>query len=276
MKKIILLLVFLNAINSFGQITYQATYTYVAYPLKLHLSGYKLEEFDGSQIILYNTNHTVYQTITIPAFSVAINKVGYVSENLFDLDSGIEYLVYYNGGTTATNVVIIYDESGAILFQRDSCSIDPTHSYYLQGGFESRTPIYYDGVNTNMRLGHPSGFLVYTLPGTIPCVECGSNIISAIIPIELSNTSYHSLCAAPNPTTDDTKISYKLPIGNQFGEITIYNISGVEIKKFKVSSTFDFITLSTKELPEGSYLYSLTTDGNLLETKKLIVIKNYR
>jgi hypothetical protein len=275
MKNVIFLLVSLIAFSSTGQITYQATYANVVYPVKLNLSGYKLEEYNSStnQIILYNTNNTVYKTINIPSYSEPVNKVGYVSENLFALDSAIEYLVYYYGSTTATNVVIIYREDSTILFQRDSCSIDPTWSYYLQGGFESRTPIYYDGVNTKMRLGYSSGYLIYTLPGTIPCVECESNIITGMVAPNSSNSNNYSLSSAPNPANESTKIIYKLPTGVQFGEIIIYNVYGTEIKKFKVSSTFDFISLSTENLPSGMYLYSLIADGKLLESKKLIIIK---
>ena len=84
---------------------------------------------------------------------------------------------------------------------------------------------------------------------------------------------YKSLSAYPNPSFDHTTIEYKLPKGVEKGEIIIYNLNGIEIKKYLVDDTFSNLVLDNNDLPSGTYLYSLKTKDKILETKKIVVTK---
>ncbi|MBC8046684.1 MAG: T9SS type A sorting domain-containing protein [Fimbriimonadaceae bacterium] len=77
----------------------------------------------------------------------------------------------------------------------------------------------------------------------------------------------------PNPSVNTTRIEYKLPEGIYSGEIVFYDLQGKEIKRFKVDSTFDSLSISTSEIPAGTYYYQLQTSTENSEGKKMVVIK---
>lgn len=79
--------------------------------------------------------------------------------------------------------------------------------------------------------------------------------------------------AYPNPSSHSTRIDYKLPTHTNEGEIIFYDLGGNEIKRFKVNNSADHLSLSTADIPAGTYLYHLQASGTSSDGKKLIVIK---
>ncbi len=277
MKKIFLLLVLIVCLNSFNaQITLDNTYsgsTNITL-VKLHVSGYKYIKWVGgsSTIQLYNVNHSLFKTMTVPTINPGTQVLSYVSENLFDTDNMVEYVMqtYSNPGYK----VYIFKENGTLLISQDSAVISQSNS----GVFGNQDGIFFDGLNTKMKLtlwgGNPAAIVkhqIYTLPGSIPCIECSaSGTVVGISSPGATNPS--GAVFYPNPVTDQLKLKYELPKDYNNAEIMIYDLQGKLIETFKVTDTFDFIYLPS-DYNNGLYLYSLNVDGKTIKTEKIILNK---
>lgn len=81
-----------------------------------------------------------------------------------------------------------------------------------------------------------------------------------------------SLSAYPNPAVNNVKLSYSIPSNYSNAEISVRNMVGKTVKtipaKIGVKSVAN---ISTMELPNGVYFYSIVADGVTLSTKKLVV-----
>ncbi|WP_084680375.1 T9SS type A sorting domain-containing protein [Chryseobacterium luteum] len=76
----------------------------------------------------------------------------------------------------------------------------------------------------------------------------------------------------PNPTKNGTSISYYLPKNAQTASIEIYNISGQLVKSLPLRERGSgTITLSGSELQSGTYVYKMTTDGKVTDSKKMLI-----
>src|SRR5437868_5835230 len=74
--------------------------------------------FSVTYFVLYNPDHTIYKTITVPQISGKRARfISYVTETLFDLDSLVEYLLYYYpiGGNGLISEVRVVSENGNTL-----------------------------------------------------------------------------------------------------------------------------------------------------------------
>jgi hypothetical protein len=77
---------------------------------------------------------------------------------------------------------------------------------------------------------------------------------------------------APNPFTSNTVIEYRLADNVKNAMICIYDLNGVQLKCVLLDITASGqITISANELKAGMYLYSLLVDGNLIDTKRMIL-----
>ncbi|MES2679614.1 MAG: T9SS type A sorting domain-containing protein [Bacteroidota bacterium] len=285
MKKIVLffaLLVFLSRFSA--QITFDNMYNCSSIYLslnKFHLSGYKYVKADGATIQVYNINHSLFKTITIPPQPYPVLRVKYVSEQLFNQDTLIEYTIStykFTSGTPSTQNAQfkIYNENGTLLMFKDSANLSETGINQVASVFGNSEAVYFDGVNTKMQLstmaiGLPGTTLIYTLPGTIPCVQCSASGTLTGKP-SISNPGTTSPVFYPNPVTDQLKLKYELPKDYKSAEIKIYDLQGKLIETFKVTDTFDFIYLPS-DYNNGLYLYSLNVDGKAIKTEKIILNK---
>ena len=77
----------------------------------------------------------------------------------------------------------------------------------------------------------------------------------------------------PNPSSSQTHIPYTLPQGETAGEIIFYDMTGAEVKRYKVDKTFSDLIITTADLSAGSYYYQLQTPHSKSEGKKLVVVK---
>ena len=277
MKNSILIALMAITFNSMAQITLEHTYSGAASSggqtfidvIHLTSSGYKYMVVDnGTQKIrLYNLNHTVFRTISIPAqpqpqygFSIS-----YVSDQLFNTNaSDIEYMIS-NRNTQTTQKITIYDETGNVLFnQVDSVNNAITRITY--------TP---DGVKMFIFNGNTdSSAYVYNLPGQLPCNDCANGIISGFAANEESNAPEINISNSyPNPATNSTRIDYTLPSGVDEGQIVFYDLNGKELKRFRVDRSFDHLLISTADISSGTYYFQLQTSDQASVGRKLVVIK---
>jgi len=74
----------------------------------------------------------------------------------------------------------------------------------------------------------------------------------------------------PNPFNESTMIRYTLPQGTS-GVINIYNAGGILVKSFKTNGSGQAI-VKANELKAGTYTYTLSVNGKLAGTKKLVLV----
>ncbi len=78
----------------------------------------------------------------------------------------------------------------------------------------------------------------------------------------------------PNPFTTDTEIKYRLPATTQTAALYVYNMNGQQIETYPISSFQEgTIIISAGTLDAGMYLYSLIADGQVIDTKRMILTK---
>lgn len=267
-KLVVFLMTILSSILTNAQITMEKEYSQGGVSnndlsiVKLYSSGYKYQTINKktNEIKLYNLNHSLFKTITIPFQTDQVWEVLYISEKLFNTDSSdIAYLVQ---GLSPEHYIKIYDETGKDLLTVDSASLGGYNSLY---GYD---PIFKTDSGTKMILNsNIYGWgRVYSLPGTdktnlIPTVENNDFNISS-----LSNPY-------PNPSDEYTRIDYKLPSGVNEGEMVFFDVNGRKIKQFNIDRSFGYLIISTTDLPAGTYYYTLQTVHGITEGKKMIIIK---
>ena len=79
---------------------------------------------------------------------------------------------------------------------------------------------------------------------------------------------------APNPFNQSTQISYYVPQTAGNAMIMVTDINGKNIKTIQLGAMGSGqISLQTSQLMSGTYTYSLYVDGNLIDTKKMILAK---
>lgn len=88
-----------------------------------------------------------------------------------------------------------------------------------------------------------------------------------------SNTTAFLKQNAPNPSDNNTVISYYAPNETKNAQIIVSDINGSVIKTFTLSKGEGQVTLRRGELPTGTYNYTLYVNNSKIDTKQMIVIK---
>ncbi|MBN1416312.1 MAG: tail fiber domain-containing protein [Bacteroidales bacterium] len=80
----------------------------------------------------------------------------------------------------------------------------------------------------------------------------------------------------PNPFTESTRIEYYLPDDIGSAAIFIYDMSGLQLKSIPVSGTeYGNVTINGNELKAGMYMYTLIANGQVIDTKRMILTDQY-
>lgn len=77
----------------------------------------------------------------------------------------------------------------------------------------------------------------------------------------------------PNPFKEQTCIRFKLTENVQEAFIYIFDMTGKTIKRFPISFEKESISVSGYELGEGMFLYSLIVNGQVIDTKRMVITK---
>ena len=78
----------------------------------------------------------------------------------------------------------------------------------------------------------------------------------------------------PNPFSVDTKIKYELPLTTKAASLYIYDMNGSQIAQYPISTFGESeIIVSGGVMDAGMYLYSLIADGQVVDTKRMILTK---
>ncbi|MBW7914657.1 MAG: T9SS type A sorting domain-containing protein, partial [Taibaiella sp.] len=80
---------------------------------------------------------------------------------------------------------------------------------------------------------------------------------------------------SPNPFDRSTEIRYYIPERIETANIIIFDLNGKQLKNFTIDTRGDGgITLESGAWIPGMYLYSLTVDGVIADTKRMILSGN--
>lgn len=273
MKTFLLAILMLLCFGARAQITLEYTFdsasTCPSQGLGAQLMLIKFEEsgdkyirinYDNMSICVYNMNHTLEKRVSFADLPCGIHgNILYLSENLFNTDSKMEFM--YSGSAGGGGVYTgIYNEDGEMLFSEPGAPLIKTNTPLQQ------YPVYNTDNGTKMILSYPSGEAkVFNLPGTLNAGISKYNN-------ELIN-QYKISAAYPNPAPGYTKIEYNLPEGTGHGEIVLYDLSGKEIKRFSIDSNSNTLEITGNEIPAGTYYYNLQVNFGSSECRKLIIIK---
>lgn len=78
----------------------------------------------------------------------------------------------------------------------------------------------------------------------------------------------------PNPFNETTVVEYVLPETTLKAALYIYDMQGKQLKHFDVSDkSKKSVEINGNELPAGMYLYSLVVDGDVTDTKRMLLTK---
>lgn len=85
-----------------------------------------------------------------------------------------------------------------------------------------------------------------------------------------SNLLYQN---TPNPFKEQTTIRFSLADDVQDAAICIFDMTGKTIKKLPISSGMNSVSVGGYELGEGMFLYSLIVNGQVIDTKRMVISK---
>jgi len=288
MKKIFILPALLCclffSIDSKSQITYETTFNVgILSEVYLRSSGWKFMDLNivSHQLTLYNLDYSVYKSIAIPSGGGTLTNVYFITENLFDNDStDLEYAAMYGAGSGFNTfpITTIFDETGNQLFSADS--VYPSGGDWLLYFGYSPFPILATDSGTFMLL-NSNGFpilprtKIYKLPGTFDlptCCESGSFLGGTNQYLTGYNSGFN-MYSAPNPAKNFTKVYFELPENITTGQLVFFNTLANEVKRFTVDDLFNYIQVSTDDLPSGTYSYKIITSQGASEGKQLVVVQ---
>ncbi len=280
MKNILLIYLIVFGINTNAQINLEQTYS--VNPTFGHnfslvnftSAGYKYAQVnpDSSFIKLFNLNHSLYKTIIVPPQPKPQYKflVFYLSDELFNTNSSdIEY-VLENRDSSNNEQITIYDEFGNMLFKKTYINWQFGYEFGLYSG-----PIRYtsSGVKLILFSAYDSSSYVYSLPGSLPCHDCSNGVVTSIATAGGGTAQSEKISNYPNPSVGQTTVEYNLPKGVTTADLVFYNMTGQEVKRFKVTNAFHDIIISTTDLDAGTYYYQIQTATGFNAGKKMVVIK---
>lgn len=282
-KKLVILFIMLSACKiSFSQVTLDYTYpasstgNSVNFALiEIYPGEYKYAFYDmgASNLSLYNLNHTLFQSITIPATFNGNDwfQVMYVTRSLFDCDtSNIEYLLNYGfigapGGTTP--YVKIVRDNGTVLFTETNASA------LTQGWANlSMGPVYSTPNGAKMDLYNANWDLkIYSLCGQLPpSYLSGPGNTTGL---SSGNAENFINRVYPNPSKNKITIDYSFPDDVRQAELFLYDANGKETRRLKIGPAFKSVQLDTDGMNAGVYNYVINADGRLFKGSQLVIVK---
>ena len=85
-----------------------------------------------------------------------------------------------------------------------------------------------------------------------------------------SNVLYQN---TPNPFKEKTVIRFSLADDVSNASICIFDMTGKTLKKLPISSGMESVSVGGYELGEGMFLYSLIVNGQVIDTKRMVISK---
>ncbi len=101
----------------------------------------------------------------------------------------------------------------------------------------------------------------------------GLTTIDNVKDVELSG-DYSLAQNVPNPFRGSTKIDYSIPANSKSASIDFFNNAGQRLKTVNLEQFGKgSIDLTNSNLPSGVYSYTLSVDGQIIDTKKMSILR---
>jgi hypothetical protein len=200
---------------------------------------YTISDTTTNQVKLYNEDYSLYKSAAISRPSGYSMTIYYPSEQLFNTNSSIEFMIHFmkytslNGYTTK---ILIYDENASIIKDFGTYNYFAI-PYIITKGSLSKLLIKGGSKNSSSQFVDQ----VYSLPGS-PANKINNLKSSNMQP------------PFPNPSNTFINLPYKLENG-QNTTMSIYNSNGQLIEQKQIASTFDKILLNVNSYQSGIYFY---------------------
>lgn len=206
------------------------------------------------------------------------SDAGYISDKLSKLNA----ISYYKIEPKAAKAIINYGDTAITSSKPTLIESQDLAKQHFALSAESLEEIYPDLVYTNDD-GSKSINYVEMIPLLVQSInelkaeikELKSNTNGTTNIDNTSNYSEPSLSQnSPNPFTTLSQIKLYVPDNIKNATICIYDLSGKQIEKINIANRGEIqISLSSSNLNDGMYLYSLITDGKIIATKRMIITK---
>jgi hypothetical protein len=91
-------------------------------------------------------------------------------------------------------------------------------------------------------------------------------------PIEANEVQMTLSQNLPNPFSNETRITVKLPEDVKSAYLALYDLRGKQVTSMPVSPKgSSIVILFAEKLEQGTYIYSLIADGKILDSKRMVV-----
>lgn len=107
----------------------------------------------------------------------------------------------------------------------------------------------------------------------IPDIEGGNHQKRSTASTAAKNLRVNTLSILPNPSKNQSQISWYPLSENTAASLQLYNAMGKKVAEYDVSNGLNRYTLSTNDLPNGIYMCVLVADDTIQQQAKLIVLK---
>ncbi|MDB4583900.1 T9SS type A sorting domain-containing protein [Draconibacterium sp.] len=264
MKKLILSTVFvLYVFITYAQVTLDKKYDYSTSVVKLKTEGYKyyLMDVPNAQCRIYNLDHSLFKTINcnVPT-DFYLADINYISEKVFDDDSGIELVcTYYKYVPVGDSYYYEYDskiinEDGSLIQEIDGGRyiyiVQTDEDIYKVFAYCYDYSVFPEKVWTN----------IYNLPE--------SAVYSAFLN---DNSPGILLDAFPNPASETVKVVYNLPENIASGKLHLIDNNGRLLEQFLIDNHSDHLALDVSSFVSGVYHYFIEYGNTKTESKKLVI-----
>ncbi|MFY9150435.1 MAG: T9SS type A sorting domain-containing protein [Prolixibacteraceae bacterium] len=264
MKQIILTsLLAISMLVGYSQVTLQKTYNYSTTVVKLESLGYKyyLMDVPNSQVRIYNMDHSLFKTVNcnVPN-GYFLADIKYVSENLFNSDSQIEFVyTYYKYVSTSSSYYYIY---GSRIINENGTNLQT---------IEGARYIY-----VNKTGDAEYKLFAYCFDYSVFPEKVWTNIYglsgSLLTEINISGKNQDTfLNAWPNPASNIVQIAYELPENVKNAQLYLLDPNGRPVKNYMIDNHTDNLALNLNDLSAGTYLYFIEYGNKRTEVKKIIV-----
>lgn len=261
MKKLFLALALLISVAGKSQVTLEHSYpANEASILIYNLEGvgyrYMTTNRTNNTINLYDGNHNLWKSIDakIPA-GYSMRSAMYPSTKLFDLDTGVEVLVFYYKPNNYKAQIV--DETGSIL------NIIPFAEQGVVQRFDTSWKLVLSMVDyTNTSAPVVNYSEVYSLPGQFLGMRTTKPNNNNNDPADL---------LYPNPTDDKATLEYTLPNGTEKGTVQLLNTNGTLLRTYSVNQNSGKLIIQRDGLPSGTYVITTISNGVASPAKQIVL-----
>ncbi len=235
----------------------------VFYPCRISESEIKYVHIDDYTITLYNLDHSVFKTMTVPLQILGDNEdVLFISTTLFDTDSTtVEYLVEGKdlSGTWGTHI-----------FNENNTQVFTAPGYYLwqQIIVLGKSKLFPNVINTDqgsklLLLNVNGGVRIWSLPGTYYSYS-GTGDDDNLLEMDLG-------LPAPNPSATRIIIPINIPSEAINPQLIMISDSGTEVGRYILNPGQDSFTLDTAQFAPGMYLLTIIAENGRSKTRKVMI-----